>query len=611
MQFFKTYIKRLGYLLVIYTSSRIFFYINNTHTFIDSTFLEFLEGIRFDISALVYINIPLLLLLLLPHNLRTNKNFHKTTNWIFYLTNIPFIILNNIDIEYFRFTQKRSTIDFFQLLQLGEDAKNIIPQYLKNYWEITFFTILQCWLVFKIREIPKDKLKLNLRSAILSLSVLIISLGIFIVGARGGLQLKPIKPINAGELINSKNSGLILNTPFCFLHSLKNQQLRNYNYFDLEEIKTIYSPLYSSTNKQIIKKNIVILIMESYSKEFVGFYNNGEGYTPFLDSLMKYSLVFTNAYANGLKSIEALPAITSSIPTLMSNPFITSDYAQNNFESMASHLNNVGYNTSFYHGGIRGTMGFYSFSKKARFKDYFGMEEYGNANDFDGSWGIYDIPFMQYFANGLNRKQEPFFSTFFSLSSHPPYTLPDDYKQKTKNDTKKIGIRETIKYTDIAMSKFFKKIKKDNWMRNTIFIITADHTSPESFNNAYQSSISRYSIPLIIFKGDSTLRGINTNTVQQIDIMPTVYELINYNKPYFAFGKSMFNDSWAVNFLQNKYRFISDEKTIVNKQEEYSSFTNSERKNHLSIDTKDLNLLKAIKQQYNHRMLNNKLTYED
>ena len=161
------------------------------------------------------------------------------------------------------------------------------------------------------------------------------------------------------------------------------------------------------------------------------------------------------------------------------------------------------------------------------------------------------------------------------------------------------------------MSKFFKEIQKYNWIKNTIFIITADHTSPESFNNAYKSSISRYSIPLIIFKGDSTLKGINTNTVQQIDIMPTVYELINYNKPYFAFGKSMFNDSWAVNFLQNKYRFISDEKTIVNKQEEYSSFTNSERKNHLSIDTKDLNLLKAIKQQYNHRMLNNKLTYED
>ena len=147
--------------------------------------------------------------------------------------------------------------------------------------------------------------------------------------------------------------------------------------------------------------------MESYSKEFVGFYNNGTGYTPFLDSLMQNSLVFENAYANGLKSIEALPAITASIPTLMNNPFITSQYAQNNFVSLASLLNKEGYNTSLYHGGSRGTMGFYSFSKKAGFTDYFGMQEYNNSADFDGTWGIYDGPFMQYFYDGLNKKKEP------------------------------------------------------------------------------------------------------------------------------------------------------------------------------------------------------------
>ncbi len=181
MRFFNTYIKRLGYLLVLYTTSRIFFYINNTHTFINPSFLDFLEGIRFDISALVYINIPLLLLLILPHNLRTKNYFHKITNWIFYVVNIPFILLNNIDIEYFRFTQKRSTIDFFQLLQLGQDAKNIIPQYMKDYWIITIFSILQVWLLLKIRTIPKNKLRLDIRSILSSLILLIICAGIFII----------------------------------------------------------------------------------------------------------------------------------------------------------------------------------------------------------------------------------------------------------------------------------------------------------------------------------------------------------------------------------------------------------------------------------------------
>ncbi|MBC8474797.1 MAG: LTA synthase family protein, partial [Cryomorphaceae bacterium] len=423
MNFLFTYLRRLTFLLLIYTSSRVYFYLNNIDSFINSfdnaTLIEFIEGWRFDISALVYINIPLLVLLLFPTNLRKKNGFIRFTNILFYAVNIPFIILNNIDIEYFRFTQKRSTVDFFQLLQLGEDAKNIIPQYIKDYWLITLFTIIQVWFLLKIKHIPKTTIALNAKSILSGIFIFIIGGGIFILGARGGLQLKPIKPINAGELSGSQNTALILNTPFCILHSLDDKPLETYNYFKPKKLNQIYSPIHlhiKDLRQGITKKNIVILIMESYSKEFVGFYNNGIGYTPFLDSLMQHSLVFTNAYANGLKSIEALPAITASIPSLMDNPLITSSYAQNNFESMASLLNKEGYNTSFYHGGMKGTMGFYSFSKKAGFTDYFGMQEYNNADDFDGTWGVYDGPFMQYFANGLNGKKEPFFSTVFSSS---------------------------------------------------------------------------------------------------------------------------------------------------------------------------------------------------
>ena len=133
MKYLSTFFKRITLLLAFYTTSRLYFYINNIDAFTDVSLLEFIEGIRFDISALFYINIPFFILLLLPHNLRANKYYHKITNWLFYAVNIPFLLLNNIDIEYFRFTQKRSTTDFFQLMQLGNDAKNIIPQYLKDY----------------------------------------------------------------------------------------------------------------------------------------------------------------------------------------------------------------------------------------------------------------------------------------------------------------------------------------------------------------------------------------------------------------------------------------------------------------------------------------------
>ncbi len=592
----------------MYTASRIYFYLNNSETIDLHYFLEFLEGLRFDISALVYINIPLFIMLFLPHNLRIHNYYHKLTNLLFYAVNIPFLLLNNVDIEYFKFTQKRSTTDFFQLISLGSDAKNIIPQYLTNYWPITLFSILQAYLLLKIKQLPKQKFVLKIKPISKQLFILVFASGIFIVSARGGLQLKPIKPINAGELSGSQNTSLILNTPFCILHSLNEKLLVEYNYFKKEDLTTIYSPIHLPKSKQINKQNIVILILESFSKEFVGYYNEGESHTPFLDSLMQQGLVFNNAYSNGLKSIEALPAITASIPTLMNNPFITSDYAQNKIESLASILNKEGYNTSFFHGGLRGTQGFYSFSKKAGFQEYHGMEEYNNNANFDGSWGIFDVPFMQYFAKELNQKEEPFFTAFFSLSSHPPYVLPKDYK----HNHNKIDILETIQYSDYALRQFFKSIENEDWYKNTLFIVTADHTSGESYNKKYKNRIGRYAIPLLLFKGDGVLKGVKNNIVQQIDIMPTLLGEIHYNKPYLAFGKSMLSkESWAISKLNNNYCFITNKGIINNKLEEYPTFSNWGLKEKTSTNEKNIELLKAIKQEYNFRMKNNSLTYEN
>ena len=608
MKFFITYCKRILILLALYSSSRIYFYLNNKDTIDPHYFLEFIAGIRFDISALVYINIPLFILLLLPHNLRSGKKYRKLTNYLFYMINIPFLLINNIDIEYYKFTQKRSTSDLFRLMSLGNDAKYIIPQFIKYYWPITLFSIIQLYLLFKVKEIPNHKFLLNLTAFSKQLLVLVLSSGLFIISARGGLQLKPINTINAGELCGSQNTSLILNTPFCILQSFDEKELITYNYFNQPELENIYSPLHTPNSKIIENKNIVILIMESYSKEFIGYHNEGKSYTPFLDSLMQHSMVFNNAFANGLKSIEALPAITASIPTLMSNPFITSNYGQNQFESLASLLKKEGYNTSFFHGGQRGTMGFYSFTHKAGFQEYHGLEEYNNSSDFDGTWGIYDIPFMQYFASELNAKKEPFLTTFFSLSSHPPYVLPKNYKHQFE----KIGIRETIKYTDDAMQQFFKNIKDKEWFKNTLFIITADHTSGEKYNKKYKNRIGRYTIPLLLFKGDSSIVGENNSIVQQIDIMPTILEEISYTKPYLAFGKSLFSDeSWAISKSHSGYRFITDQGIINNKLENYPNFNDWNLKEISNKENPNIYLLKAIKQDYNSRMKNNNLKYEN
>ena len=607
MKYLFTYFKRIIILLLMYTFSRIYFYINNQPLDFNY-FLEFLEGLRFDISALVYINIPLFVMLFLPTNLRAQKYYHKLINWLFYLVNIPFLLINNIDIEYFKFTQKRSTLDLLQLITLSSDAKNIIPQYLKEYWPITLFSFAQVYLILHITKIPFQKFEIKLTAIFKQILILTLACITAVILARGGLQLKPIKPINAGELCGSQNTQLILNTPFCIIHSISDKTLKRHNYFKKDDLIKIYTPIHHHKNKKIDKQNIVIIILESFSKEFVGYFSTNKSVTPFLDSLFQNGIAFNNAYANGLKSIEALPAITASIPALMNNPFITSSYAQNKIESLASILNKEGYSTSFFHGGLRGTMGFYSFSKKAGFDQYHGMEEYNNNSDFDGTWGIFDEPFMQYFSQRLNSETEPFFSTFFSLSSHPPYVLPKNYNHLHEE----IGILETISYTDYALKNFFNKIKNEKWFQNTLFVITSDHTSGVKYDKKFRNKIGRYSIPLLLFKGDGSLKGINNTIVQQIDIMPTLLQKIGYNKPYLAFGKSILSkESWAISMLNNNYFLITDDSYIYNNLDNYNAFSNWELNKKTIIKSQEIKFLKAIKQQYNSRMNNNNLTYEN
>ena len=612
MYFFKNFLQKILLLIVIYFLSRFCFLINNfsSFNFFDevSFFFILIECIRFDLSILLYINSLVLFLILIPINFRVKKWYRTFVNTIFLTVNIPFIILNNIDIEFFQYNQKRITSDFVDLLLLGNDTIQILPSYLVNYWPLLLLSGLQILLLIKYCDFKPQLTITNLKSFYKSALVFLISVLFFVVGARGGLQLKPINTINAGELSNPIFSNLILNTPFTFLHSFKSEKLFPYNYFSDEELNNTISLNRNYLSEKQKKHNVVIIIMESLSKEFVGFHNNHD-LTPFIDSLMNHSLVFTNAYSNGLRSIEALPAITASIPTLSNTPFISSVYAQNKFNSLPSVLSKKGYSTSFFHGGTRGTMGFYGFAKKAGFQKYFGLEEYDNKADYDGTWGIYDEPFFKFFARKLKDENQPFLSTFFSLSAHPPYNLPNHHNSRFKEGDLKI--HKLITYSDYSLKVFFNSIKNEDWFNNTLFVITADHTSPKSSDSIYKNKIGRYSIPMLFYTPDKSLIGIDSVVTQHIDIMPTVLDILGYNKPFISFGESVFRKrGWAIHHNNNRYCLITKHGFLNNRNKNYRTFSDWRFKNKLTNNNEDVILLKSFKQSFSSSMIKNKLTFE-
>ncbi len=535
------------------------------------------------------------------------------------------VVLNLIDIAFVRFEGKRATTDAFRVMGFGDDFVNTVPGILLDYWYLLLLLIAIMVLVDKIYV----KIKIttvNSQNGFLLRSktgqiILALSMAAFtFIGFRGGIQYRPINIMTASQYANGKETSLLLNTPFTILKTLGKNLLEPVRYYTTEESEKI-SPVihFPLPNQTFRNKNVVLIIVESLGKEYIGSLNHKKGYTPFLDSLMKKSIVFPNAFANGKRSIEGIPCVIAGIPALMDEPFITSVYNGNRISGIASLLKKKGYQTLFFHGGTNGTMGFDNFSRMAGYDSYFGRKEYNDDADFDSNWGIYDEPFLQFAKMKLDATAQPFHATLFTLSSHHPYLIPEKYKGKFDKGT--LPIHESIGYADYSLKKFFESASKTDWYMNTIFVITGDHTAiaEEPF---YQSRVGMYAVPIIFYQAADSASFISDVTTNQIDIIPGILDYLHYDEPYFSFGKSMFDVNTtheAVNYINGIYQIISGEYALTmdtaNVQGLYHYTNDSLLSNNLkgtlpAIQDSLERKLKAMIQNYNDALMNNKMSLQ-
>ena len=370
------------------------------------------------------------------------------------------------------------------------------------------------------------------------------------------------------------------------------------------------------------KKNVVIFILESFGTEHIGALNQDideyKGYTPFLDSLISHSYTFKNSYANGRKSISGMPSVLASIPSLVA-PFVLSHYSGNRINSLASTLASQDYQTAFFHGASNGSMGFDAFANQAGFDAYFGKDEFNNDEHYDGIWGIWDEEFFQYFNTEMGKMKQPFFTALFSVSSHHPFILPDKYKDKFPKGTLKI--HKNVGYTDYSLRRFFDEAKKSDWYNNTLFVLTADHASTYSDILKYKTSLGTFTVPIILFDpGNKQLTGFDQNTiVQQNDIMPTVLNMLNYPKPYIAFGNDMFeqeSEHFTINYVGDSYQLIMNGYMLQHNGALATGLFDIQTDELLAqnllgtlpdIEAKLDLKLKAIIQEYNRRLIRNEM----
>lgn len=610
-------------LLAIYQLSRLAFLLANSGYFSAASTGDlihaFFSGFRFDLNIILILNAPFVLFHLLPLTGFYTRTWQSCLKWYFFLTNIPVMLLNCIDLEYFKYQGKRTTADLFGLFTMGDDMQNTLPQMARDFWYVlVVFAILAVLTVFLYSRI---KVPAATPQTHLTLQWLLIvpASALVVVGARGGLQLKPLGILSAAANTPPTLVPLVLNTPFTVFKTLGKDLLEEKKYFPEKVALRYFNKDHRYTGRPPFQpKNVVIIILESFSAEFVGTLNNGKGYTPFLDSLAAEGMLFTNGYANAKKSIDGIPSVLAALPTLMPASYITSPYNGNKLHSIAAMLRPKGYTSAFFHGGNNGTMGFDNFTSMSGFSHYYGRKEYPG-NDYDGHWGIFDENFYHFFISKMNEMKPPFVTSFFSLSSHHPYTIPAHLKNRFPKGP--LPIHESIGYADYALASFFREASKTNWYANTLFVITSDHTGPSAIP-FYQTKTGMFRVPILYFMPGSALKGRNSRTTQQTDIIPGILDLLNYDLPFTAFGNSPFDTTsqgMAFNYPGDVYQAMNQHQLLqfdgsnvigVYHPENDSLLQNNLVQKPGSVDSVLLSTLQSVLQQFESALVKNKLIPE-
>ncbi|HET8829331.1 MAG TPA: sulfatase-like hydrolase/transferase, partial [Pelobium sp.] len=505
----------------LYTISRALFFTFNLDSFNGLTakriYTIMFGGLKFDLSAIIYINILFILSQVIPFKIVYNKLYQKVFAWVFFVTNAIGLAANAGDIVYYPFTLKRTTFSAFSQFSNEDNLAELFLKFLfVDYWYMTLiFLAMLFFMVWSYKKVklvePKVSSKVFYYSS--STAIMLLIIWFCIAGMRGGFRhsTRPITLSNAGEFVEDPAEiNIVINTPFSIIRTIRTKPLKKQNYFAKSQLDSLYNPIKKADHKfPFNKKNVVVIVLESFSREYIGGFNKNlekdtyQGYAPFLDSLKSVSLSFNNAYANGRKSIEGLPSVLASIPGI-NEPFILGYYSGNKINSLGGLLGKEGYHTSFFHGAPNGSMGFSSFINLAGIQHYFGKNEYKNDRDFDEIWGIWDEPFLQFWANKMNTFKQPFFSSVFTVSSHHPFKVPEKYEGKFPKGT--LPIHQTVGYTDMSLRKFFQTAAKMPWYKNTLFVLTADHSSIP-WHDEYKTSIGAFAVPIIIFDPSGKLKG--------------------------------------------------------------------------------------------------------
>ena len=540
-------------------------------------------ALKFDTASVVSADGVFILLSLLPLPLRERRWYRAVLFWYYVAVNAVLVVATNLaDTVYFRYTQKRFTADEIFFAD-NDNSLQLVGKFMAENWYLVLLWIaLTALLAWGYRRRVREESIFSRGWAyyIGNTVIFAAAAGLSVAGMRGGMtrMTRPITLSNATlYTADSGKANLILSNPFCILRTIGSAGSVKYKkHFAPEELARRFTPVHQPADSAAVNlagRNVVVFIMESMSAEHSAYlcpevYADREvkGFTPFLDSLMQNGLVFKRMYANGTRSIQAMPSVLGSIPSFRT-PFVLMPQSLGESRQLPAMLADKGYATLFFCGSEHGSMGFGAYARSAGVERLVSREDYEarhGTGDFDGYWGIWDEPFLQFMGEELAATPEPFFATLFTLSSHHPFVVPEQYAATLPDGYTRI--HKGVAYDDQAFRRFFHRFGGEEWFRRTIFVFVADHVSSEKFAEKTRSYPGNMHIVGFIHTPDGALQGEVREVTQQLDIMPTVLGLTGNTEPYFAFGRDVLNEPqrprWSVSY-DGKFRALTDDGAVV------------------------------------------------
>ncbi|MBR1549991.1 MAG: LTA synthase family protein [Bacteroidales bacterium] len=603
---------------------QILFHVANSHLFRPESFGEWAGvlwgNVVFGLASVAMVLLPFAVLMLLPMQIRWKRWYRILTEVLYVVPVLFLLVARAADSAYYQYTYRMLSNEIFTYLGNSGPMDKMIPHFMVNYWYAFVFglAIIIAFLIVNHRiRLAKRNPNTVMTNELIGLGTGLLLVWFLMRGGFGHfLQLE-----DAAHYCQPKNIPLVNNSGYNIVRTLMRPQLEPHEYMPQAEADALFSPLSSPLPAPEVSDssavdtlprqlpNVVLIIVESFGQEYTGIYNHQPGAdtrTPFLDSLARFSTVYQGR-SNGKRSIEGITAINTGIPTWMYVPFVNCTYRTDSIQGIPTVLGRHGYHTAFFHGSHNGVMDFDKVCARIGYDEYLGKNEFeadpkSRPEDFDGVWGIYDEPFLQYVVRHTSTFREPFLTTVFTVTSHDPFPIPEQYKDRFLEGLH--PILKCVEYMDNALRKFFDEARRQPWFDNTIFIITGDHSGP-GFTREFLNYDGGYRIPMVVFDARNPQGHVSQRIVQQTDILPSLVDWLGLDDRTLAFGQSVMQSpdrGWQI-YFGNDYFVMSSNAPADPSKTNFTLLCGDREEG----TPENIRFLKAVVQQYFHHVMNNQL----